>query len=73
MVLVGLGSNQGESTDIVVAAIHALVAFAQPATLSSSQLFRTSPVNCPPGSGDIVIAAVVYDALADLQPETLLA
>ena len=73
MVLVGLGSNQGESTDIVVAAIHALVAFAQPDTLRSSQLFRTSPVNCPPGSGDFVNAAVVFDALADLQPEGLLA
>ena len=73
MVLVGLGSNQGESTEIVVAAIHALVPFAQPDTLCSSQLFRTSPVNCPPGSGDFVNAAVAFDAVTDLQPEVLLA
>lgn len=73
MVLVGLGSNQGESTDIVVAAIRALVAFAKPNTLRSSQLFRTSPVNCPPGSGDFVNAAVVFEAMAELQPEALLA
>lgn len=73
MVLVGLGSNQGESTDIVVAAIRALVAFAKSNTLRSSQLFRTSPVNCPPGSGDFVNAAVVFEAMAELQPEALLA
>ncbi len=73
MVLVGLGSNQGESTDIVVAAIRALVAFAKPNTLRSSQLFRTSPVNCPPGSGDFVNAAVAFEAMAELQPEALLA
>ena len=73
MVLVGLGSNQGESTDIVVAAIHALVPFAQPDTLRSSQLFRTSPVNCPPGSGEFVNAAVMFKARAGLTPEELLA
>ena len=39
----------------------------------SSQLFRTSPVNCPPGSGDFVNAAVAFDAVTDLQPEVLLA
>lgn len=72
MVLVGLGSNQGESTDIVVAAIEALVSFAEPNTLRSSQLFRTSPVNCPPGSGDFVNAAVTFDARAGLTPDELL-
>lgn len=72
MVLVGLGSNQGESTDIVVAAIEALVSFAQPSSLQASQLFRTSPVNCPPGSGDFVNAAVAFEAKAGLAPEVLL-
>ena len=62
MVLVGLGSNQGESTEIVVAAIEALVSFAQPSSLRASQMFRTSPVNCPPGSGDFVNAAVTFEA-----------
>ena len=72
MVLVGLGSNQGECTDIVVAAIEALVTFAQPSSLRASQMFRTSPVNCPPGSGDFVNAAVTFEAKADLAPEALL-
>lgn len=72
MVLVGLGSNQGESTDIVVAAIEALVPFAQPNSLRASQMFRTSPVNCPPGSGDFVNAAVTFEAKAGLVPEALL-
>ena len=72
MVLVGLGSNQGESTDIVVAAIEALVTFAKPSSLRASQMFRTSPVNCPPGSGDFVNAAVTFEAKAGLAPEALL-
>ena len=72
MVLVGLGSNQGESTEIVVAAIYALAAFAQPKSLRCSELFKTSPVNCPPDSGDFVNAAVAFEALDDLHPETLL-
>ena len=72
MVLVGLGSNQGESTDIVVAAIHALESFAMPNSLRCSELFRTSPVNCPPDSGDFVNAAVTFEAIDGLQPEALL-
>ncbi|MBL6815211.1 MAG: 2-amino-4-hydroxy-6-hydroxymethyldihydropteridine diphosphokinase [Pseudomonadales bacterium] len=72
MVLVGLGSNQGESTDIVVAAIHALESYAMANSLRCSELFRTSPVNCPPGSGNFVNAAVVFEAVEGLSPETLL-
>lgn len=72
MVLVGLGSNRGESTETVIAAINALVPFAQTNTLRSSQLFRTSPVNCPPNSGDFINAAVTFDARSGLAPEALL-
>ncbi|HAL41562.1 MAG TPA: 2-amino-4-hydroxy-6-hydroxymethyldihydropteridine diphosphokinase, partial [Gammaproteobacteria bacterium] len=72
MVLVGLGSNQGESTEIVIAAMHALARLAQPGSVRSSSLWRTSPVNCPPESGDFINAAVVFDALPDLTPEMLL-
>ena len=46
MVLLGLGSNQGESA-IMVEGINALTAFAQPGTLRSSRLWRTTPVDCP--------------------------
>ena len=72
MVLIGLGSNQGDSTDIVVAAIEALQEFALPATLRSSRLLRTSPVNCPPESGDFINCAVIFQARVGLTPEALL-
>jgi 2-amino-4-hydroxy-6-hydroxymethyldihydropteridine diphosphokinase len=72
MVLIGLGSNQGESTEIVVAAIEALQEFAKPSTLRSSSLLRTSPVNCPPESGDFINCAVVFEPKVSLTPEALL-
>ena len=71
MVLIGLGSNQGDSTDTVVAAIEALQGFALPSTLKSSRLLRTSPVNCPPESGDFINCAVVFEPKAGLTPEAL--
>ena len=72
MVLIGLGSNQGDSTDTVVAAIEALQDFAQTATLKSARLMRTSPVNCPPESGDFINGAVVFEPKDGLTPEALL-
>ena len=45
MVLLGLGSNRGDSTQTMVAAIEALVRFAQPGSLRSSRLWRTTPVD----------------------------
>ena len=72
MVLIGLGSNQGDSTDTVVAAIEALQDFALPSTLKSARLLRTSPVNCPPESGDFINCAVIFEAKADLTPEAML-
>ena len=60
MVLIGLGSNQGDSTDTVVAAIEALQAFALPSTLKSARLLRTSPVNCPPESGDFINLSLIH-------------
>lgn len=73
MVLVGLGSNRGDSTEIVEKALQALASFALPHSLRSSALWRTSPVNCPPGSGDFINAAAVFDAQPQLTPEALLA
>ena len=72
MVLIGLGSNQGDSTQIMVAAIEALSVFAKPGSLRSSRLWRTTPVDCPPGSGDFINSAATFEALDNLSPEQLL-
>ena len=70
-VLVGLGSNQGESVELVVQALERLEEFAEGEVLASS-LWRTSPVNCPPGSGDFINAAAAFQPRVGLTPEMLL-
>jgi 2-amino-4-hydroxy-6-hydroxymethyldihydropteridine diphosphokinase len=72
MALIGLGSNQGDSIRIVRAAMTRLSAFAA-GPVRCSRLYRTSPVDCPPGSADFVNAAASFEPLAGLTPETLLA
>jgi 2-amino-4-hydroxy-6-hydroxymethyldihydropteridine diphosphokinase len=72
MVLVGLGSNRGDSGRAVVSAMGRLASFAA-GELRRSDLWRTSPVDCPPGSGDFVNAAIAFEARSDLTPEMLLA
>ncbi len=72
MVLLGLGSNRGESTRTMVEAIQALARFAAPGSLRSSRLWRTTPVDCPPDSGDFINSAAVFDAVDGLLPEQLL-
>ena len=69
-VLVGLGSNMGASVDIVERALAELRALSG-AGFRASSLWRTSPVDCPPGSGDFVnaVALLVVDSTA---PEPLL-
>ena len=73
MVLLGLGSNRGNSMQTMVAAIEALVRFAQPGSLRSSRLWRTTPVDCPPDSGDFVNSSAVFEPVDGLLPEQLLA
>ncbi|HEY5681203.1 MAG TPA: 2-amino-4-hydroxy-6-hydroxymethyldihydropteridine diphosphokinase [Pseudomonadales bacterium] len=72
MVLVGLGSNRGDSVGIVRAAMGRLRGFADGDT-RCSDLWRTSPVDCPPGSEDFINAAVSFRAAPGLTPESLLA
>jgi 2-amino-4-hydroxy-6-hydroxymethyldihydropteridine diphosphokinase len=71
MVLIGLGSNRGDCVAIVSAAMERLAKFAA-GEVRRSDLWRTSPVDCPPGSGSFVNAAVAFDARAGLTPEALL-
>ena len=71
MVLIGLGSNRGDSGHIVAAAGRYLVRYAQ-ADFRTSSLWRTNPIDCPPGSGDFINAAVAFRPLAGWSPERLL-
>lgn len=71
-VLVGLGSNQGDSNSIVLEAMQRLGEFAAGA-VECSRLWRTSPVDCPPDSGDFINAAAAFSPVATLTPEALLA
>lgn len=72
MVLIGLGSNRGDSAAIVREAMARLRAYASGAVRCSS-LWRTSPVDCPPGSDDFINAAAAFEPGAGLSPESLLA
>lgn len=71
MILIGLGSNQGDSQRIVREAIARLEVFAS-GPLRASRLWRTSPVDCPPESGDFINAAAAFAAAPELTPEALL-
>jgi 2-amino-4-hydroxy-6-hydroxymethyldihydropteridine diphosphokinase len=71
-VLVGIGSNRGDSIRIVHASIDALRQFAAHG-LRQSSLWRTSPIDCPPGSDDFINAVVAFEPVVDLTPERLLA
>ena len=71
MVLIGLGSNRGDSGNLVASAMERLAEYATGGMLRSD-LWRTSPVDCPPDSGDFINAAVAFQARPELTPEALL-
>ena len=71
MVLIGLGSNRGDSRSIVLEAMERLSEFAL-GDVHCSGLYRTSPVDCPPGSHDFINAAAAFEAPPSLSPEELL-
>jgi len=72
LVLVALGSNRGDSPAIVRCAMRDLERFAA-CGLRASSLWRTSPVDCPPGSADFVNAVVAFEPRAGLTADDLLA
>lgn len=72
MILIGLGSNRGDSVQIVNTAMARLGEFAE-GQVRCSRLWRTSPVDCPPGSDDFINAAAAFRPLGGLTPEALLA
>lgn len=71
MILLGLGSNLGDSEAVLVTATKRLRSFAR-GPLRCSSLWRTSPVDCPPDSAPFTNAVVAFEPRHGLCPETLL-
>jgi 2-amino-4-hydroxy-6-hydroxymethyldihydropteridine diphosphokinase len=70
--LIALGSNLGDSRQIIHDAFAELQKLSDQPLLKSS-LWRTAPVDCPPGSSDFVNAAAALVPRAGETPESLLA
>jgi 2-amino-4-hydroxy-6-hydroxymethyldihydropteridine diphosphokinase len=70
-VVVALGSNLGDSVRVFDQAARALDAFAQ-GPVRRSRIFKSTPVDCPPGSPLFVNAVVAFQPRSGLTPETLL-
>jgi len=72
LAFIGLGSNQGESRALVTRAIKRLGHFSAGPLLKSS-LWKTEPVDCPPGSRPFVNAVVGLRPRPGETPGSLLA
>lgn len=68
---VALGSNLGDSIGIIPRAIRDLRRMADD-SFAASSLWRTDPVDCPPGSEPFINAVVGWRPSDGLTPETLL-
>ena len=72
LAFVALGSNLGDSKRRVSEAMERLREFSGSPLLESS-LWRSAPMDCPPGSPDFVTAVVGLEPRAGETPESLLA
>ncbi len=70
-VIVALGSNLGDSRRILVDTLAELRKRATDGFIASS-LWRSVPVDCPPGSPDFLNAVCLWDARRETSPESLL-
>ena len=70
-VFVALGSNLGDSVGVIRRAFAELQLLSDEPLLKSS-LWRSAPVDCPPGSPPFVNAAAGMEPRADETPQTLL-
>ena len=70
LAFVALGSNLGNSRELIRKAMARLQEFSDQPLLQSS-LWQTSPVDCPPGSPSFVNAVVGLLPRSDETPETL--
>ena len=71
LVFIALGSNLGDSREIILAALAALQNISA-APLLKSSLWQTSPVDCPPDSPKFLNAVVALTPRAGETPESLL-
>ena len=69
---IALGGNLGDPRATVREAMERLAAFSS-APLLCSSLWRSTPVDCPPGSPDFINAVVALTPLPHFTPESLLA
>jgi 2-amino-4-hydroxy-6-hydroxymethyldihydropteridine diphosphokinase len=72
MILVGLGSNQGDSCAVVRAAILQLRRFAAGGDLRASHLYQTAPVDCPPDADLFINAVAGFEPRPGVTPRGLL-
>jgi 2-amino-4-hydroxy-6-hydroxymethyldihydropteridine diphosphokinase len=71
--LVALGANLDRPADTLRAVLPGLARLSsRPASLRASSLWRSAPVDCPPGSPDFVNAAVAFEVDAGGDPLALL-
>lgn len=71
LAVVALGSNLGNSNEILLAALAALRLLGG-AGFRESSFHRTAPVDCPPGSPDFLNAVAIFHPRAGETPESLL-
>jgi 2-amino-4-hydroxy-6-hydroxymethyldihydropteridine diphosphokinase len=69
---IALGSNLGDPREILRQAFDRLQELSQTPVRRSS-LWRSAPVDCPPGSAEFLNAACALQPFADETPESLLA
>jgi 2-amino-4-hydroxy-6-hydroxymethyldihydropteridine diphosphokinase len=68
---VALGSNLGDSKIILERAISKLSELSTETPVASS-IWQTTPVDCPPGSGNFLNAVVIFEPRVGERPESLL-
>lgn len=71
LAVIALGSNLGDCATTVQSAMAALERLAASPLLRSS-LWRSTPVDCPPGAPDFINAVVVFEPIPGETPESLL-
>ena len=71
LAIIALGSNLGNSVELIHQAIEELKDFSSTPLLLSS-LWRSTPVDCPPGSADFVNAVAALHPRLNETPEALL-
>ena len=68
---IALGSNLGDSAAIIIRAFAELQKLSDK-PFQKSSLWRSTPVDCPPGSSDFINAAIAIEPSPEETPESLL-